>query len=130
MALTSNDIGKRYNFETHLRFRFNNQVFLSILDAQTLLDLGQDVQAWHQQNIGVLPPGAPTSFRGYTYGKFQDSAGKISYVGLPWINPTTLVEISSVVTTITIPESTPEQIDSLRAMMQSIGIRNFTVSNV
>ncbi len=128
MSLTSADVKKRYNLETYLKFRYSNVVLLSLLDAQTLMDLGQDPQAMHIQNAPSLPPGGPTRYNDYLYGKFENPQGLITYIGLPWINPTTLQEITGLVHILTIRGASSDQIESLRSMLPTILINDFDIT--
>lgn len=128
MSLTPEDVNKRFSFETYLKVQFHNMVFLSLLDAATLEELGQDPRAEHAQIYPSLPPGAPQSYRDYLYAKFENLQGQRIYMGIPWINPTTLVEVGSNVATITIRNYTQEQLDTIRSMLPGLGITDFEYS--
>lgn len=60
-------------------------VVLSVLDAQTLLALGEDPVVMHDQVYPYLPAGSPDSAWQYSYLKLQLPNQTIAYVGLPWI---------------------------------------------
>lgn len=128
MSLTSNDFKKRYNLETYLKVRYPAVTFVSLLDAQTMEDLGKDPQALHKQNLPSLPPGAPTSYTGYEYGKFVNDQGENIFIGLPWINMDATQQLDGTTSTVTIRDASMEQITSLRSMLVGMGITKFTIS--
>lgn len=89
--------------------------------------MGQDPAALHQQNIGAAPPGAPTSYRDYSYFLFETNTGEKVYLGEPWVNPSTVVEVDNVVYNIRVSNPTPEQLSDIRNYFMAIKLTAFTI---
>lgn len=126
MQLTSSDFGKTYNFETYLKLRYNNLFFVELLSATTLKALGEDPEAMHAQNIGSLPPGTG-GYNSYHYGRFTQGDGTSIYIGLPWINPTTLIEADTSTRTVIIRDASEDQMNALRSAMIQLRFTNFEI---
>lgn len=130
MSLVSANLNKTYSFETRAGARYKNFKFVAILDAGTVIAMGVDVPALHQQNIPYLPPGSPSSYLDYTYAKFINADGEMLYLAIPWIKQESMVENNAPGYRITVPTATSQQLNSVRSMMVAAGIETFTIDPI
>lgn len=127
MSLDSSNYGQTLSFETYASEKLTNLKLLSILDPETARVFA-DVLGKHKQYLPFLPDPKPILYTDYSYAKFVDANGVTSYYGLPWIKPTSIEVKDTVVYQITLKNSTPAQLASVKQMMVKSGIEDFTVS--
>jgi len=130
MNLDQDLVKKTISFETYQGERITNLKLLSILDPQTAQALGFDAPAKHVQNYPFLPPGTSDNWQDYMYAKFVDADNKVSYYGVPWVKPESIVINDNPGVRITIIGATQAQIDNVKSMMIGSGISNFTVETI
>lgn len=66
-----------------------NAKVLSLLDAQTAMQLGHDCRALHLQVYPSLPAGTPDDYDKYFYLQVLLPSGQKAVFGLPWIKSET-----------------------------------------
>lgn len=125
MQLNSDTLKKTLTFDTWEGIRHKNYRFVAILDAETVMALGFDAPAKHQQNYPYLPAGAPDSYSAYSYAKFMTGDNAIVYLGIPWVKATSIVENNNPTTLIRV-KATQAELTSLRSMMIAHGMVDFT----
>jgi hypothetical protein len=69
-----------------------NAKVLSIVNAQTAMDLGHDAPALHAMVYPSLPPGTPNSYDKYLYVYLKLTSGAKIFIGIPWIKESTYAE--------------------------------------
>jgi len=131
VSITSNDIGKIYSFSTYDGVQHRHLKFSALLDADTLLMLGVDVQSKHASIYPYLPEGSPSSYKDYVYGKFVDLTGnKFFYFGVPCIREDSLVEDGQPSYRITLRNLDSNKLNSVRSMLVASGVEDFTIEQI
>jgi len=130
MKLDSDTLKATLSFETYAGVKYNNLKFLAILDAGTVNDLGQDPFAKHMQNLPYLPDPKPEAYTDYDYALFRDAEGKKTYLGIPWVRESSIVDNGRPDYQMLIISPTQAQLDSLRSMAVASGIENFTLKAI
>lgn len=128
LNLTEENFDKILHFDTYTGARYTNLRFSSLLDARTVMQLGFDAPAVHQQNIGSLPPGVPNDFRAYRYALFYDVQNNPIYLGVPWVIESSITENENAPFIFTVWGIDNTVADSIRSMMIAHGIEHFTVT--
>lgn len=126
--LTDSNFGKTLHFETYINERHKHMKFVSLLDPQTVTELGFDAPAKHQQYIASLPPGIPNSWKAYSYARFLDVNNMPVYLGVPWIKVDSITEDDQAPYLITVWDATANDMNSLRSMMTANNLTKFTIS--
>jgi hypothetical protein len=92
---------KRISFEVYpatiIGTKFENVEVLCIVDYETAMNFA-DVHAKHiavYPQLPTTPVPVPVDPSAYDYLKVRLQNGQIEYVGLPWIRPETVQELSS-----------------------------------
>lgn len=114
-------------FEAYSGEQFKNRKLLSILDSGTVLALGFDAAAAHHQNFPYMPQGTSDDFQSYMYAKFIDSSQTVTFLGVPWIKPSSVVVNDNPDYQIVIKNPTPQQLNSVRSMLTASGIEDFEI---
>lgn len=97
--------GKTLSFDVYpgtvIGSTFSNVKVLAILDRDTA-NIWIDTAAMHVNVYPMLPNGVPDDPSQYQYVKLQHPNGKISVVGIPWINESTIqvIEVGTLVITV------------------------------
>lgn len=125
---TSNDYGKTYLFSTYSGRIYNRYLLKTILDPQTVRELGFDAPGEHYKNYQFLPVGSPASWDKYNYARLQAPDGSLTYVGLPWIQPDSLQVVEDNVRIVRIYDATVDSIESLRRMLVASGHEKFDIT--
>lgn len=126
--LTEDHFDKILHFETYIGGRYKNMRFSALLDARTVMQLGFDAPALHQQNIGSLPPGVPNDFRAYRYALFYDVQNKPTYLGVPWVRDSSITENDEAPYLFTVWGIDALTADSIRSMLIAHGVEQFEVT--
>jgi hypothetical protein len=82
--------------------------------------------ALHEDIITNLPEGSIDDPTLYSYIKIELENGEQTFVGLPWIDTTTLEKVGSSTLTITIADVNPDDVPNILAALTANG---YTVSN-
>lgn len=128
ISLTDANFGKTLHFETYLNERHKHMKFVSLIDPMTVMELGFDAPAKHQQYIASLPPGIPNSWKAYSYARFLDVSNKPVYLGVPWVKLESITEDDKAPYIITVWDAGSDDMESLRSMMTANGLTKFTIS--
>ena len=134
----SSYIGKTVSFNTRvpgvLGTSFANVRVDALLDHRTA-SLFRDAAATHANvypTVHAIDPTVPDDYTKYLYIKFTDSNGVEDCLGIPWIDPGSVVEINSVALNayMTGPGVTLDRINDIKNALLSIGITNVVISPV
>lgn len=128
MHLNEASFDKVLHFETYLNQRYKHLKFVALLDAATVVELGFDAPAIHQQYIGSLPPGIPNNWKAYKYAKFLDVSNNPIYFGVPWIKTGSITEDDSAPYHITVWGVDATAMDSIRSMLIANGVEQFEIT--
>lgn len=94
IILSSANIGDMVSFSTRapgvLGSGYSRVTVLSFLDADDVTRYF-DPRSMHQAIYPSLPVDTPNDFRRYPYVKVRLENGTVTAIGLPWINPSTVV---------------------------------------
>jgi hypothetical protein len=130
MKLDSETIDATLSFETHAGVKYNHLKFTGLIDAATMLALGQDPVGLHLQNKPYLPDPKPEAYTDYKYAMFVGADKQRVYLGVPWVREDSIVNNGQPNYIMTIIAPTPAQLDTLRSMAVASGIENFTLKAV
>jgi hypothetical protein len=130
MQLNDNSIDKTLSFEDVLGIQYKNLKFTDILSASTVSALGKEPAVWHQSYRTALPAGVEDDYRAYKYAKFVSASGEYTYIGIPFVKQTSIIENASPAKRYTFESLTPDQERSLNAMLTASGIENFKVETI
>lgn len=106
---------------------FTRVKVLDVLSAETVRLLGFDAQAMHANVKPTLPPGAPEKYNDYKYLKLKYSNGAIGFVGLPWINMSTVVVSAHTTARLTVALNTPADADKIVDMLRANNFNEITL---
>lgn len=127
MKLISDNFDKTLSFETFMGQKYRGLIFTDLLSARTVVDLGFDAAALHRQHLNFNPEGMPDDYTKYKYARFVDAETNVTYLGVPWVRETSIIENSSPDYELILKEPTQDQLDSLRSMVVASGIENFVL---
>lgn len=122
--LSSEQFGKVLSFETWNGARYINLLFTQLLDPQTAQQLGVDIIALHQQHLPSFAHTGIVGWRDYSYASFYDVNGNRVILGVPWVKGDSITDNANPTYTLTLPNATHEQVDSLMSMATANGIEN------
>lgn len=131
MALMDNK--KSYNFETYapslLGTAFKNVEVVGVFPYETAIVLYGELAPLHAEiySTGNLPIGTPDDPRQYNYYRIKKADGSFVILGEPWIDQTSIVEVTSGTVTITIPKQTQTDLSRLRVALLQNGIVDFEI---
>lgn len=128
MEIDQNAVGTTLSFQTFDGAQYKNLKLLALLDSGTVVALGYDAVAGHHSQYPYLPPGTPDNFQQYMYGKFVDANQAITYLGVPWIKPSSVVANENPNYVLLLRNPTPQQVDSVRSMLIASGIEDFEIT--
>jgi hypothetical protein len=66
--------------------------------------------------------------RSYQYLLIRLANGTVRPIGLPWINPETLVDTNITKTTVVIQDADTVTVERLARILGSLGVRQFTIT--
>jgi hypothetical protein len=110
-----------------IKTNFNGCKILGIVDAGTVEQFGADPYGMHANVYGTLPPGTPVSADDYNWLKVKLANGDISFVGVPYIIPSTMQVITGATTAFYV-ENTNQ--DVIAEIVRAIASTGNTVSKV
>lgn len=94
IVISSSNIGDVVSFSTHapgiLGTSWERVVILSILDADDATRF-IDPRSMHQAVYPSLPAGTPNDPTRYQFLKVKTTNGSITAIGLPWVDPNTVI---------------------------------------
>lgn len=132
MALMDNK--KTYDFETYapsvLGTAFKRVEILGSFPYETAIALSSvELHSLHAEiySLGRLPSGTPDDPRRYDYYRIKKADGSITIIGEPWIDQSTIVEVTSGVAVVTIPKMTASDVIRIRDMFTQAGIVDFQI---
>lgn len=130
MKLDSTTLQATLSFETYAGVKYNHMKFIGMIDAVTMMTLGQDAVGLHLQNKPYLPDPKPEAYTDYSYAIFVGSEKQRVYLGVPWVREDSIVNNGQPNYMMTIIAPTPAQLDTLRSMAVASGIENFTLKAI
>jgi hypothetical protein len=125
------ELHKKYNFNTLapsiLGSGFKNVLILAIIDY-TVASTYSSIQAWHTNVYPYLPAGTPKDPTKYTYILFRTEVNTNIVLALPWIDLTTISEVTQNHLTVVINNVTPEDITRVSESLTLLGLTSFTLT--
>jgi len=92
------DIKGVYSFDVYpsaiLGTSFQNVTILSIMDYESALNFG-DIASLHINVFPYLPEGSPDDPTATDYVRIRTSSGAATILGVNWINPATIEQVTS-----------------------------------
>lgn len=126
-------IGLTYNFDVYpvvlLGNNFKNVKVLAIMDRDSANTIG-DTQAMHVNVYPYLPSGTPNNPASYNWIKVRLASGQISVLGVPWINPESIVQVESRTAKVTIEDISADDLQGIRNALVTNGYTNIKVELV
>lgn len=125
------DNKKTYDFETYapnvLGTVFKRIEILGYISYETAIALMGELTPLHAAvfSTGNLPIGTPDDPRQYDYYRIKKPDGSITCIGEPWIDQSTIVEVTTGTTVVTIPKTSTSDLIRLRDMFKQAGIVDF-----
>lgn len=124
------ELKKSYNFDLHpsaiLGGDYKNVLVMSIMDYETALAF-QDVAALHAQVYPTLPQDVPDDPSKYNYVKVRTAIGT-TILGIPWIDESTIVEVTKSRHIVTIEDTDSSNTTQLlRNILSQNGFNKFTI---
>jgi len=96
----------------------------ALLDYETCLAMGYDVPAVYENVISDIPEELLVAMKDDQYIIFTDSTGKRGFLGMSWIKPESMVEITDSETIVTVKGS---DVSKIKLALSYAGL---TVKNV
>ncbi len=87
---------------------FNNAKVVGVVQAAQARYANIDPVALHANVFGTLPAGTPNKYDSYLYVILQLTSGQTTAIGLPWIKPETLKQVTTRKMQLIIPDISPE----------------------
>jgi hypothetical protein len=106
---------------------FENATVLGLLDPGSANQV-IDIVSNHAAVYPYLPAGVPNDPTQYNYVKIRTQSGKITALGMPWINESTITATTNQVITAVIQGVTTSDIQGVQNALISNGYNNFAVS--
>lgn len=125
---------KIYDFETYasniLGTAFKRVEVLGYFPYETAIALFGELGPLHAEvySTGRLPIGTPDDPRQYNYYRIKKPDGSISVIGEPWIDQSSIVQVTSGSATVLIPNVTTTDLNRLRDMFRQAGFVNFEIT--
>lgn len=89
-----------------------------------------DTQAMHVNVYPYLPSGTPNNPASYNWIKVRLASGQISVLGVPWINPESIVQVESRTAKVTIEDISADDLQGIRNALVTNGYTNIKVELV
>lgn len=124
---------KTYDFETYapnvLGTAFKRIEILGNFPYETAIALFGELAPLHAEvfSTGNIPIGTPDDPRQYNWYRIKKPDGSITVLGEPWIDQSTIVEVTSGTAIITCPNLTTSDLINLRDMFKQAGIVDFEI---
>lgn len=123
--------GATVDFDTYapmiLSTAFKACKVLSLLDFDTVRQLGQDPAARHNLVYPYLPKPAVDDPTAYLYVKLQLPSGAIDYIGLPWIDAKTIETRQNNQITLIFADRSPDDLQLIIDACSANGFKPTTV---
>jgi hypothetical protein len=105
---------------------YTNATIMAIMDTATA-NREIDTQALHALVYPTLPNGsAPNDPNGYDYVKIKTSAGRTTILGLPWIDPSSVVLVDSTTIVATISNVSAGDLATIKNALAANGFNSVT----
>lgn len=105
-------------------FSFKNRKVVAVIDYQTAVLYGLDVEAAHAAVFPTLPENsAPNDHRKYNYLLLETQSGDREVIGIPWIRVDTVTRVTSQMITVRIQASAAATLENVRAAMVANGFQ-------
>lgn len=118
------EIRKVYNFEVYpatiIPGDYTKVTILGIIDPDSARQLA-DINSLHVNVYPYLPVGTPDDASAYDYVKVKLNNGVTTVLGIPWINQTTVQEVSSIKIYVLIDDVTTSDLDRVRQALTMNG---------
>lgn len=132
MSTPNFELRQSYSFQLYpaalLGNDYENVTVMAILDFETANLSGLDAQARHVQVYPSLPAGTPNDPAQYSYVKLRRPNGSITILGLPWIKPETVTQVTSSTITVKISGVAAADLARVRACLVQNGFGNIALS--
>ncbi len=120
-----------YNFDLYpvalLGAGYSNATIMAIMDTATA-NREIDTVALHAQIYPTLPAGScPNDPNGYDYVKIKTTTGQTTILGLPWINPQTVVLVDSKTIVATISNVSASDVARINNALVANGFNNVSI---
>jgi hypothetical protein len=129
-------IGKTYSFAVYptalLGNGFQNCKVLGVMDADSARRAGMDVEAQHARVYPTIPTsvGIPNDPNQYNYVQLMTAAGVRTILGIPWIDDSTVVEVTSQTITAVIGNVTPTDLTRIKQILANNNYNNVKLTIV
>lgn len=104
-----------------------NTTLVGILSYSAMSAL-MNIEAKQRVIFPQLPVGTSPITKGYTYLSFISASGIPDYLALEWIDQNTMVSSTTKTTTITIPNTTIQDVSIIRNALIKLGYININVA--
>lgn len=104
-----------------IRTNFNGCKILGVVDADTVRQFGVDASALHANVYGTLPAGTPNTADDYSWLKVKLANGETTFVGLPYIIPSTIVVVSTNTVAFYVENCNQDVINAITAAIATTG---------
>lgn len=127
-------IGKTYSFTVYptalLGNGFQGCKVLALMDADTARRAGMDVEASHARIYPTIPTivGMPNDPSQYNYVQILTPAGARTILGIPWIDDSTVIEVTSQNINIVISGAVPADVAKLKGILAQNGYSANTIT--
>lgn len=124
---------KMYSFQVHASSvlgvgNFQKVTVLSVMDFDTAMQFA-DIPAMHENVFSFLPSGTPDRPEDYEYLLIKTAAGK-TVIGVPWIDESTIEQVSSMKIQAVIDDVSTADIERIRACLTQNGYHNIDLKIV
>ena len=106
---------------------FNNIRVIGIIDYSVACQY-INVKLMHATIYPLLPAGTPDDPQKYIYLLFMTEAGTKTVLAMPWIDESSVQEITSVSIVITVHQANMEDVSRIRQTLDMIGYKNITIA--
>lgn len=110
-----------------LNTSFNNVTIMGIMDPESA-SKEIDIVALHAQVYPSLPVGSPNNPKAYDYVKIKTTTGQVTILGLAWIDPASVAQVSSSTITAVIGGVSAGDVTRIRNMFAQNGYNNVNIS--
>lgn len=121
-------IKSTYSFEVYpdtvIGNNYTNVTVLGIVDYQTALSMGVDIDAIHVNVFPLLPQGLPDDPQATEYLKIRTSSNIETVIGLNWIRENTIEEVESLRAVVTVEGVTSLDLPKILLAIQQNGYNN------
>jgi hypothetical protein len=131
MAAYDFQVGTAYTFgvypSTLLGTDYTGVTVMAVFDQATA-NLFTDTYAEHTRMYPYLPSGTPDDPTQYNWLKIKHANGNIEYLGVPWVNASSIVVYSMKTITAVIGNVTPDQLTDIKNALSANGFTSVTLT--